>query len=186
MWRATRKWGTGEIVCDNVKDKNWQNGILFLPGSFYKVCFCFLFFVAGFVCLCCVLACVHAGVSLLLANTQDRGSLHLLCINQQGRPQSPTYTHTHTHTHTHPPQFSRVSFTSSPLWHPPVCVGCLCASQCRCVFVFARWLVCEVRLNTRLAMRGGNWGGTGRISHTYTHTHTYRQWQQKQHYQSNM
>ena len=145
--------------------------------------FCFLWLV---LCVCVVYLHAYMLVYPFSWQTPRTEDLSTCSASTSRAGLSLPHTHTHTHTHTHPPQFSRVSFTSSPLWHPPVCVGCLCASQCRCVFVFAGWLVCEVRLNTRLAMRGGNWGGTGRISHTYTHTHTYRQWQQKQHYQSNM
>lgn len=55
----------------------------------------------------------------------------------------------------------------------PLTSGCVCwcrrVSRCWCVCVLAGRSVCEVRLNRRLAMRGGNRGGTGRISHTYAH-----------------
>jgi len=168
MWRTVRKWGTGEIVGNNVKDKT---GILFLPRSLYKI----YFSVAAFVCLyLCFGECVWEWTcTYLLAYSlswQTPSTVGLSTCSASTRGQaSVSHTHTHTHTqHTH----THSSWAASHSHHHPSDI-CLCVCLCRCAFVLAGLLVCEVRLNRCLAMRGWNWGGTGRMSRTYTHKHTH-------------
>lgn len=163
MWRALCKRGTGEIVCDNVKDKT---GIIFLSISLLQK----LLFTACF-CLCASARRVcYVSLHVLRIcwcgpfSWQTPSTLDLSTCSASARGAGLSLTLVQLSL-THTQLWGCVSFTSSPFWHLSMCV-----SRCRCVSELAGWLVCEVRLNGCLAMRGGNWGVTGRISHTHTHT----------------
>lgn len=154
MWRAPCKRGTGEIVCDNVKD---ETGIIFLSISLLQK---LLLFVR--VCSPCLLrfpACLLVW-SFLLANTQRAGSLRLLCSSQRGRPQSHTRAAlAHTHTSVELCFIHIVTLLTSV---------CVCVTVPVCVWVSrvvgVRGEVKWVPSNERRQLRR-NWQN---ISHTHT------------------